>query len=164
MAQTVTLEGLRSQIVVSVFGRRIGFDSGNFLVGVPGLRRPITALTTSSTAADQIPAYGVVTLQTTSTGGSTFWSTTQPVPGESVFISNIATGYGTVYLNGSTVTTAVVGYFGGTSAAGFLSTATKITLAGKGAWCRLTGLSTAIWQIEMNAGDTAGSTDRSSAV
>jgi len=154
MAQTVTLEGLRSQLITQVYGRRLAFSYGNssdsgeaqYLVGPRGVRVPITALTTASTAADQVPAYGIVTFGTSTTGGTTFHSVQTPVPGAEVHLINLSTGYQTVYLNGSTGTTAVTGLSLGSEGLA-QSTATSIKLTGKGGAVKLMGLSTATWGI-----------------
>lgn len=161
MAQTVTLEGLRSQITVSVFGRRLGFSLGNssdsgearFLTGPKGIRVPITALTTGSTVEEDIPAYGIVTFGTSTTGGTTFHSLLSPVPGAEVQLINLSTGYQQVWLNGGANTTAVVGVAQGSEGV-YLTTATSIKLTGKGSWARLTGLTTAVWAVNAQINTT----------
>lgn len=161
MAQTVTLEGLRSQQVFSIVGRRLGFSLGNsshtgeakFLGGMNGIRVPITALTTASTAAEDVLAYGIVTFGTSTTGGTTFHSLRSPIPGAEVKLINLSTGYQAVWLNGGTDTTAVFGVAQGSEGV-FMTTATSIKLTGKGAWANLVGLTTALWFVNAQVNTT----------
>ena len=164
MAQTVTLEGLKGQLVKTLFGRQMGFSYGNssdsetggdaqFLTGFKGVRRPVVALTTASTVADQIPNHGIATITVNTTGGSTYWNPKNPVPGESVKIFNISSGYAIIWLNGSTATTGVTGVCAGSSVAGASTVALSVTL-NKGHWAELEGISTAIWFVRTNIGST----------
>jgi hypothetical protein len=170
MAQTITLEGLRSQIVKSIFGRQVGLAYGNssditgtnpeaqYLVGVRGIRRPTVTLTTSSTG-DLIPASGTVLLTVTTTS---VWpvGVYNPIPGESVLIVNGSTAKCLVYVNGSTATTSVLSYFHGSGMTTGVTTGQEINLPYQGAWARLTGLSTALWLTEVSvvsSASTAGS-------
>jgi len=159
MAQSVTLDGLRNQIITSIFGRRLGYAPGNqidaseYLVGPKALRAPTLTITTASTAADQIPAYGTVIFNTSgaSTAGTTYHSVQSPVPGVSVRVINASTLAMSVWLNGSTITTAVLGYVRAILSSG-LTTATQINLPGVGASVLLTGLSTSVWQVDSHFG------------
>jgi hypothetical protein len=153
MAQTVTLEGLRSQIATSIFGRRLGFDSDNMVCGPKAVRRPIVALTSASTVADQIPNYGIATIAVNTTVGSTWWNPVSPAPGASVKVFNISTGYAVIWLNGSTATTAVTGVCAGSSVGG-ASTATLSVTLNRGHWAELDGISTAVWFVRTNIGST----------
>lgn len=168
MAQTITLEGLRSQLITQTFGRRLGFQYGNssdsaaggeaqFLAGPKGLRTPTITITTASTLADQVPAYGTVLFQTSgaSTSGTTYHSVQSPVPGMSVLVVNDSTLAMTLQLNGSTGTTAVVAHTqpSGAGTSG-LTTATAVNLPKLGTFVRLYGLTTAIWFAESNWGTT----------
>ena len=168
MAQSITLQGLRSQLITQVFGRRLAFSYGNtsdqqaageaqFVVGPVAFRRPTVTLTTASTAAEQIPAYGTVLLGTSgaSTSATTFHSLQNPVPGVDVLIINASTLAHQIWLNGGTGTTGVLGYVQPSGAASSgLTTATSINLPKLGTWVRLTGLSTLLWQAESNWGTT----------
>lgn len=159
MAQTVTLDGLRNQIITSIFGRRYGLAPGNqidnsdYLVGPKDLRKATITITTASTAADQIPAYGTVLFNTTgaSTAGTTYHSLQSPVPGVTVKVVNLSTLAMSVWMNGSTVTTAVLGYVRAILSTG-LTTATQVNLPGVGASANFTGLTTAIWLVESHFG------------
>ena len=168
MAQTITLAGLRNQLITSVFGRKLGFTYGNssdsqaggdpsFIVGPMGIRGPTVTVTTASTAADQIPAYGTVILNTTgaSTAATTYHSVQNPIPGQSVTIINGTTIAATVYVNGSTGTTSVLMYaqpsLAGSSG---LTTAQAINLPKLGTYVCLTAMSTALWFAESAWGTT----------
>ncbi len=166
MAQTVTLEGLRSQLITQMYGRRMAFSYGNssdaavgpeaqYIVGPRALRSPTVTITTASTAAEQIPAYGTVILNTTgaSTSATTYHSVQNPVPGVSVFIMNLSTIAAAIYVNGGTGTTGVLAYGQGLGATG-ISTGQRINLPVVGTWVRLTGISTLLWLAESNWGTT----------
>ena len=164
MAQTVTLEGLRSQLLTSVFGRRLGMAYGNssdaesgiepqYLVGVKGVLTPTLNLTTASTAADQIPPFGTVYITGNTTSGSTYNGVQNPVPGQGVIIVNGSTMAVTVYLNGSTGTTGVLGYSQPSGAAtSGLTTGTAVNLPKLGTYVALTALTTGIWFVDSNWG------------
>lgn len=166
MAQSITLEGLRSQIVRSLYGRQFGFTLGNssdqdlaYLAGVKALRAPTLTVTTASTVGEQIPPYGVTLFNTTgaSTQATTYHSIQSPIPGVSAVIANLSTLTMTLWLQGSSGTTAVFGYaIGAGVGAGStgLTTATAIKLPVPGSMVRLTGLTTAIWLVESRFGDT----------
>ena len=82
MAQTVTLEGLRSQILTQIFGRRLGLDSGGYLVGPPGSRVPVQSITSGTTKSTILNAYGVTIGRCTDASGTTAgWNLDNPVPG-----------------------------------------------------------------------------------
>lgn len=155
MAQTVTLEGLRSQAITNLYGRRLGLALGNssdtdqagYMVGPKGFRSPINNYTTASTAAGDILPYGVATFGTSTTGGTTFHSVRNPVPGGELLLLNLSTGYQAIWLNGDTGTTGVTGAGVGDSGV-FATTQTSIKLTGKGSWARLVGISTSQWGIQ----------------
>lgn len=168
MAQAITLEGLKKQMILSIHGRKLGISYGNssdvqaagapeFLVGVAGLRTPTTVVTTASTAADQIPAYGVTIFQTTgaSTSGTTYHSIQNPIPGLSAMVVNGSTLAMTLWLNGSTGTTSVLGWGQPSGAAtSGLTTATAVNLPKLGTYVCLTALTTGVWLMESAFGTT----------
>lgn len=165
MAQTITLEGLRSQLITQMYGRRLALSYGNssdqaggeaaFLVGPRDIRRQTVTITTASTAAEQIPAYGTVLLNTTgaSTSATTYHSVQNPIPGVSVMITNLSTIAAAIYVNGGTGTTGVLAYGQGLGATG-ISTGQRVNLPVVGTWVRLTGISTLLWVAESNWGTT----------
>jgi hypothetical protein len=89
MAQS--LETLKNRIKTSLFGRRLGLDNDDYLVGPPDIKREVTDLTSGSTAT-AIPARGIVnvtgsSLATSGAGGTFLLS--NPVPGVEVTICNL---------------------------------------------------------------------------
>lgn len=81
MAQT--LETLRSRIITSLFGRRVGLDKDETIVGPKGLKLAITDLTSAS-AAQALPAYGVVTTRLSgsmTTATQPAFTLSNPIPG-----------------------------------------------------------------------------------
>jgi len=174
MAQTVTLEGLRDQIIKSIEGRKLGFSYGapgsttvigketqpDFLVGVKAVRMPVVTLTSATTAtstADQIPNYGVCILNPT-TWLSTAFNPVTPVPGVSVQLYNLTSGIQTIYVNNSTLTTGVTFVSMASSGAGGTTAGTAFTLT-KNGWAELVGLTTSQWYLrtQMGSSVTTGS-------
>lgn len=170
MAQTVTLEGLRDQIIKSIEGRKLGFSYGapgsttvigketqpDFLVGVKAVRMPVVTLTSATTqtsTADQIPNHGIVILNPT-TWISTAFNPVTPVPGVSVQLFNMTSGVQTIYVNNSTLTTAVTFVSMASSGAGGTTAGTAFTMSAKG-WVELVGLTTAQWFMKTQMGSSA---------
>ena len=154
MAQTVTLQGLRDQMIHSLYGRKVGIafgvpngssvatfkeDTPDYIVGIKDFRRPITVTLTSATTAtstaDQIPNYGIA-LFNTSSWASTAFNPVNPVPGVSVQLFNLTSAQQIVNVNNSTLTTAVTCVMPGSSAAGGSSVATQFMLNSYG-WAEL---------------------------
>ncbi len=91
MALTNTLEGIRSRIQTSIFGRRLGLDSNDFLVGAKDNIKPIETI--SSTAASQtLAAHGVsvITATNASTDAALAMTLAAPIPGVEKFISQMS--------------------------------------------------------------------------
>jgi hypothetical protein len=164
MAQSITLEGLRNQSITQIFGRRAALAPGNssasdveYLVGPRAFRNPTVTITTASTAAEQLPAYGTVLLGTSgaSTSATTFHSLQNPIPGVEVLVINTSTLAHQVWLNGGTGTTGVLGYAqpNGAASSG-LTTATSVNLPKLGTYFKAKGISTALWFVESNWGTT----------
>lgn len=141
----ISLETLRSSILTSLHGRRIGLDPDSFLVGPKDLRKPVTAAT-SDTTGTALPNHGFVTVTTTTNDG---WSLTDPTAGCEV---TIMTG------SSSTGNHAVV-----PAAATIISTngvdGSSMILQGNGAHVKLVGVSTSQWVVSARGGSTtAGQT------
>ena len=91
MAQS--LETIRNQILTSIFGRRLGLDPNDYLVGQKDIKHVVTDLTSASTAT-AIPAHGFVSYTgtslatTTANAGATFLLS-NPVTGVSVTVFNV---------------------------------------------------------------------------
>lgn len=94
MALTVTLEGIRSRILDSIKGRKLGLDQNGFLTGHPGDVRPITSHTSAGSTA--ITNYGVSLIHTTSNGSS--FTLAAPFPGVGKTLIADTTGGGVVTL------------------------------------------------------------------
>ncbi len=91
MALTNTLEGIRSRIATSIFGRRLGLDSNDFLCGVKDNIKPIQTIS-STAAAQTIPAYGLtlITATNASTDAALAFVMDAPIPGVEKFLSQMS--------------------------------------------------------------------------
>jgi len=135
MAQVTTLEGLRSQLLTTIFGRRFGLDPNDYAAGAKGFREPVQTAS-SATTGTSIAFGGSVNLGTATAASS--WSLAAPVPGVSMTLFQGSTGGGVVTLaSGSFVDT------GG-------STKTIATFAQQGSYLVLKGLTTALAAVIAN--------------
>ena len=140
MTQTVTIEGLRSQLLTSIKGRRLGLDSGDFLVGPKDLRRGINNTTAIS---GTLNSYGFNTLGV-STAAATY-TMDAPVPGVDTFLAFTTTAVTTlsIAINASTGA-----YFQTTAGATFQTiTASTTTAAYIGQTIHLVAISTSIFRV-----------------
>ena len=142
MAQDATLQGLRSQLITSIKGRRLALDPNDYLVGPRALREQIEGFSsggstiTSTSVATPLVAYGVSVVGATGASATTAYLLAAPVPGVTKTIFNPTTG-------GVTVLTTAAGAFV-CSTASAASTQGSITFVGKGACVDLIGLTTAL--------------------
>lgn len=148
MAQDTSITAVRASILTSLFGRRIGLDKNNFLVGPHVTRLGIEGY---SSAGSSTPSTGLATLTYDVTvGGSVASSGTTaaspacqqlpaPIPGVRKTLFNMTTGMFTVG------TTAQSAYFMSTGSAG--STYQYATLWAKGVSLELIGLTTSLWGV-----------------
>jgi len=151
MAKQWDIEALRETYVKSLYGRRLGFDVDDTLVGPKGYRIPSENWSSDSTFAttdDSLTAFGVSIVGTSlSSGTSSVSSACQqiaaPEVGVEKFIVNISTAVITI---GTTLNSA---FFSSTAG----STAVYMTMQGKGA-VHLIGLTTAVYQV-LTPGNTA---------
>lgn len=136
MAQDATLEGIRSSVMDSIKGRKLGIDPTGLLVGQAGVRAPITALTSLSSGAT-LAAYGLSTIFSASAGIPFLLAA--PIPGVEKELLSISSGGGVVTLaSGNFQTTAG-------------STTTSVTFSGaNGGYVRLMGISTAVYFVTDN--------------
>lgn len=141
MAQTTTLEGLRSQLQTSIYGRKLALDSNEYLVGVPDVRKPVTAFTSASTGS-VIPAYGHTTIACAS--AATTYVLADPVPGVFKTITNISTGGPKVTLSNSNIRNQL----------GSTNTFALWTASSSGQTLMLFGESTSVWQNLTSTGST----------
>lgn len=147
MTQDASLEGLRSQILDSIKGRKLGLDVDGHLVGVPDVRVPVLGTTANgttlvSTATTTIKAYGVTLIGSSGTSGATGYQLNAPIPGVMATLFNPTTGYAVI---GTSAAGGLVA-----SSQGALSTLGTITLDGKGRMVQLMGLTTALWGLVPN--------------
>lgn len=157
MAQQTNLEGLRDQIITQLFGRRIGFARGNdvasdpeYLAGFAGVRQPITGFSsggttvTSTDVASDISPSGITAVGATGASATTAYTLAAPVPGVLKTLFNPTTGAVTVLTTGAGAFIC--------STASITSTHGSMTFAGKGNFCLLVGLSTALWGVVSDGG------------
>lgn len=149
-----TLQQLRNSILTSVYGRRLGLDANEFLVGPKDHLRPIQSLTSGSSAT-QVTNYGLTQLDVTTGAASTAssigttetgcsWQMAAPVAGVEKILTKVSATAGStmpciVELSTGATVTAIDTTLG--------TTFTGINLQGVGAYVRLLGLGTTSWLV-----------------
>lgn len=159
-----TLEQLRNSILTSIYGRRLGLNNGDFLVGPKDLAKGIQSLTSGSTAT-QVTNYGITQLDVTtgaattaSSVGSTEigcqWQMAAPEPGVAKIIQKVSS------TGGSTMPVAVLFGTGVTAwNSSFASSAGGLMLNAVGQSVTLMGMSTAKWLVTgLSTGATIATT------
>lgn len=141
----LSIEQLKNQILTSLFGRRIGFDKNDYLVGPKGLRDAVEDI--STTAATSALPYGVTRVLTS--GSSQTGSYTLQAPaGEGVrktlCLNSTSTGGQQFTATNATIYAAS----DGTSKA-------VVNLFAPGAAVTLVAVSTARWIVESLTGTSA---------
>mgnify|MGYP003132386861 CR=1 FL=1 len=143
------IEALRNDIVKSIYGRRLGMDHDDLLVGPVGVRTNLQGLTSGTST---IPTTGTTTLKTNglSLVGSTASSGTSAASTAGMQLPAPEPGVRKEFLNISTALITISTVTGGakilsTGSAG--STYQYISLWGKGASIELIGLTTALWGV-----------------
>lgn len=151
MAQS--LETIRSSLLTSIFGRRLGLDPSDFAGGAKDIKRAVQDLTSASTATT-LNAYGLIVARitgvaTTAAGG--VFILPNPVPGVAIDLcyantSQAATAGSTAiaFLRGSTA-------FYIQSSIG--STGVAVLLP-QGQWARLVGMSTDAYHFQGSIGSS----------
>lgn len=150
MAQDTSLQGLRSQLVTSIFGRRLALDVGDYLVGPRAFREQVeggiaagsTVITTSVAGGTTLSVWGISMVGATAASASTAYTLPAPVPGVRKIIFNPTTGHAQF---STTVNTTSVSYI--CSTASVTSTYNLVSLYGKGTNVELIGLTTALWGL-----------------
>lgn len=137
-----SLQDLRSKILTSIRGHRLGFDKDDFLVGVKGTRVPVTN-GTSDTTATALLNHGFQTVVSTT---NDTWTLTDPVPG---MATRIAVGSSSTGLHSVVPAAATIISSNG-------SAGSSIILSGPGAYIELTGVTTAQWIVSAIRGTTTG--------
>ena len=138
----IDLEGLRTQVLDSIKGRKFGLDYQGYLAGPPGLRDPITAAT-SLTTGTNIVAYGITTLQSAS--AATAFKLEAPVSGIRKTLVSMSTGGYTISLVSGTfqaVNGSSAGAIYGSSYVNIVFTAASSYQS-----VHLQGLSSSVWQV-----------------
>lgn len=137
MALNNTLEGIRSRIITSIFGRRLGLDSNDFLVGCKDNIVPIETI--SSTAAGQtLAAYGasIISATNASTDSALAMTLAAPIPGVEKFL---------VQTSSSTAGYAITAAGGAQFVSSGSSANVTLTSLGANQSMTLVGLSTAVY-------------------
>lgn len=163
MAQDTSLNGLRNQLVTSIFGRRLGLAPGNssdqtahYLVGPAGFREQVEGFSsagstlTSTSVASLLSPYGVSVVGASGASATTAYQLAAPVPGIRKTIFCPTTGYAVI------LTTAQGAFICSTASAA--STQGTITFVGKGAYVDLIGLTTNLWGVLENLAITTVTT------
>lgn len=139
----LSLETIRSGIMTTIFGRRLGYDPNDFLHGPKGLRSVIEDFTTASSSA---LSYGLTRVLTTGSSITNSFTLQAPQPGIEKILSLVSTSTGGQQFtatNGTIYTASA-----GTSSA-------VINLFAPGAVARLIGETTAIWRVVSVTGTSA---------
>lgn len=136
-----SLEEARNQIITSLYGRRLGLDKDNRLIGIKGRREVITEAT-SNTTATKLPNFGIVTIESSN---DTTWVIEDPQIGCEVKIMTGSTSTANHYIQTDNAT--IKSSFG--------STQTQIDFLGGGAGMTLVGLSTSLWGVLTKSSTTA---------
>ncbi len=103
-----TLQGIRDRIKTSLYGRRLGLDNTECIVGANDIIKPVETI--SSTAASQtLSSYGasLITATNASTNAALTFNLPAPIPGVQKVISQLSTstaGYAVVLASGVFVT------------------------------------------------------------
>ena len=137
MAQS--LETLRNSVHTSIFGRRLGLDSDDYLVGPKSHKGAVEDLTTST--GTDVLAYG--TARVTATGssqGPVQYNLAAPVPGVQKVLCLNTTSTGSYQFlstpNGASIRSGSDG-----------TTKSLVNLLGQGGAVILQGITTAIWAV-----------------
>lgn len=146
MARSGTLEGMRSNVLDSIKGRKLGLSPEGYLQGQLTVREVISNVTDGTTllstgTAPVLPNYGFSLVGSTLTSGSTgssgtggFFTLNDPTPGVRKILSCPSSAPGVV-----SCTAAKIGATAG-------STYTQVTLL-QGAYVELFGVSTGLWNV-----------------
>lgn len=142
MAQDTSINGLRNQILTGLYGRKLGFDPGNYLLGVHDLRVAVESLTSATTLVAK--NYGITRLD--SIALTTTFTMDLPAPGTVKRL--VATTTSTL---GNAITLTAGNFF--TTASATLSIATFL---GRGQALELVGLTTALAYVSSVMGLSTG--------
>jgi hypothetical protein len=138
-----TLENLRNSILTSIYGRRLGLDANECLVGPKALTQAVVTSLTSDSSGSTINAYGITAINAT-TLSTMVLNLPNPIPGVGL---TVIQGYGQ---NASTVVSSAT-YLKCQSSQTInssLGSTYAIVLVSSRAAVELVGLTTAQWQLK----------------
>lgn len=145
MAQDTSLQGLRSQYLTQIHGRRLALDPNDFIVGPRDLRVQVEGWNaagttiTSTSVASNLSNWGLSLVGATGASATTAYTLAAPVPGVRKLIFNPTTGQAVVTSSGA-------GAFL-VSSGSITSTIGTATFTAKGAFLELIGLTTALYGV-----------------
>lgn len=145
----VSLEQIRNKIFTSIYGRRLGLDPNEFLVGPKDVRVATQTLTSATTGTNALN-YGITGFNVTTASASTASSVGTTEVGRSFLLDAPAEGVTKFVYNANTTgsTASVVVEFGtGVTcfSASLGSTFTGLTMWAGGQYAHLVGVSTSQW-------------------
>jgi len=157
MAQDTSLNGLRNQILTSIFGRRLGLDSAGFLVGPNDFRSQVEGVSSagstvvSTAVTTPLSNYGCSLVGSSGASATTAYILSAPTPGVYKTLFVPTTGYAVVIATTISTGAGTAGAFI-CSSGSVTSTHQTITLSGKGASLTLVGLTTGLWGALLGSG------------
>src|SRR2546422_740349 len=98
MAQDTSLNGLRNSIITSLYGRRIGLDSSDYLTGPRAIREQVEGVSSaastivSTSVTNNLSAYGLSLVGATGATATTAYTLAAPVTGVVKRLFNPTTG------------------------------------------------------------------------
>lgn len=132
------LETLRSNILTSFYGRRLGVTNAEYLVGPKSMQLQVEDLTTVATT---VAAYGHSrVIATGSTQGPVQYTLPAPVPGVQKTLSLDTTSTGSYQFLSTAAGASILAASDGT-------TKSLINFVGQGGSAILIGVTTAIWRV-----------------
>ena len=138
MAQS--LETLRSALLTSLFGRRLGLDNGEYLSGAKSFKHAVEDI--SSTVPTTVLAYGITRIGTmSSTQGPVQNFLPAPVAGVEKTITMTGTSTGSQQFLSTANGASIVNTSAGT-------TSGVLNFLGPGGSVTLVGLSTSVWGVK----------------
>lgn len=137
---TQALETLRSAILTSIFGRRLGFDINGYLVGSPDVRHVVEDINTGSTGTTLRPDGLARVITSGSSQGPVQINLPAPIPGvrKTLVMDTTSTG-SHQFLSTPNGASILAGSDG--------TTKSLINLLGQGGSVILEGLTTAKWAV-----------------
>lgn len=143
-------ETLRSLILTSIFGRRLGLDSNDYLVGPKDMRNQVEDIT--STVPTSVAAWGLTRILTSgSSQGPVQHTLPAPIPGLQKILVLNTTSTGSYQFLSTAAGASILAASDGTTKA-------LVNLIGQGGAVTLEALTTAIWAVVGSAGGVSYTT------